>query len=129
MNRQELEKYILDTYGVSPENPWIKHPTFDVFRHVNNKKWFAVIMDIPKSKLGINSDENICVVNLKCDTVMMGNILSEKGVYPAYHMNKAYWVTVSLDGSTDDDTVKMLTRMSFKLTEKKRKNQKQKENI
>jgi len=23
MNRQELEKYILDTYGVSPEYPWI----------------------------------------------------------------------------------------------------------
>ena len=128
MTRQELKKFISEIYNINPDTPWLKYPSYEVFRHSDSKKWFAVIMDIPKSKLGMNSDENICVVNLKCDTVMMGDILSEKGIYPAYHMNKAYWVTVSLDGSTDDDTVKMLTRMSFKLTEKKRKYQKQKEN-
>lgn len=53
--------------------------------------------------------------------LMIGDILSEKGIYPAYHMNKSYWVTVALDGSADDETVKMLTRMSFKLTEKKKR--------
>jgi len=39
-------------------------------------------------------------------------------------MNKAYWVTAALDGSADDETVKMLTRMSFKLTETKNKSRK-----
>ena len=53
MNRQKLEKYILDTYGVSPEYPWIKYPTFAVFRHESNRKCFAVIITINKRKLGI----------------------------------------------------------------------------
>ena len=45
-----------------------------------------------------------------------------KGIYPAYHMNKAYWVTAALDGSAEDETIKMLTRMSYRLTEKKARN-------
>ena len=121
MTRQELKNFIQETYGISPDCPWLKYPSYEVFRHKDNKKWFAVIMDIPKAKLGISEDGDISVVNLKCDRVMMGGILSEKGIYPAYHMNKANWVTAALDDSADDETVKMLTRMSFKLTEKKRK--------
>ena len=121
MTRQELKAFIHEAYGINPDRPWLKFPSYEVFRHSGNKKWFAVIMDIPKSKLGINSGENISVVNLKCDTIMLSDMLSEKGIYPAYHMNKSYWVTAALDGSTEDETVKMLTRMSFKLTETKRK--------
>lgn len=121
MTREELKKFIKETYGVTPDNPWLKSPSYEVFRHSDNKKWFAVIMDIPESKLGINSAENISVVNLKCDTIMIVDMLSEKGIYPAYHMNKSYWVTAVLDGSADDETIKMLTRMSFKLTETKKK--------
>ena len=121
MTRQELKAFIHEAHGRNPDRPWLKFPSYEVFRHSGNKKWFAVIMDIPKSKLGINSGENISVVNLKCDTIMLSDMLSEKGIYPAYHMNKSYWVTAALDGSTEDETVKMLTRMSFKLTETKRK--------
>lgn len=121
MTRQELKRFISESYGVNPDYPWLKHPSYEVFRHDNSRKWFAVIMDIPKAKLGLNGDENISVVNLKCDTLMMRDILSERGFYPAYHMNKAYWVTAVLDGSADSETIKMLTRMSYKLTEKKNK--------
>lgn len=121
MTRQELKKFIQETYGITPDCPWLKYPSYEVFRHGDNKKWFAVIMDIPKAKLGINSEESISVVNLKCDTAMIGDILSENGIYPAYHMNKAYWVTAALDGSAETETVKMLTRISFRLTEKKQK--------
>ena len=124
MTRHDLKSFITETYGVISDFPWLKQPTYEVFRHRDNNKWFALIMDIPKSKLGIKEEGEISVVNLKCDTLMMGDVLSEKGIYPAYHMNKSYWVTVALDGSADDETVKVLTRMSFKLTEKKKKAEK-----
>lgn len=52
MNRTELEEYIKDTYHAEPDYPWIKYPHYEVFRHSHNKKWFALIMDIPKHKLG-----------------------------------------------------------------------------
>ena len=52
MNRLELKKYIAETYGIEPDCPWIKNPNFEVYRHSNNKKWFALIMDITRYRIG-----------------------------------------------------------------------------
>ena len=57
MTREEFLSYCLDEYAVTPDYPWIKDPETAVLRHENNKKWFALVMDIPKSKLGINSND------------------------------------------------------------------------
>lgn len=119
MTRESVEKYILETYGCSPDYPWYDKPNFAVFRHHNNSKWFGVIMDLSKRKLGVDSDEIIDVMNLKCDTILIGSLINEKGFYLAYHMNKTYWITVALDGSVDDGRIKWLIDMSYDLTKKK----------
>lgn len=118
MNRQKLEQHITEKYSIEPEYPWAKMPSFAVFRHSNNKKWFAVIMTITKDKLGFDSRENIDVVNLKCDQLLMGSVLNEQGVFPAYHMSKTHWISVALDGSVEEDKVKLLVDLSFDLTNK-----------
>ena len=119
MNRQELEKYILYTYGVSPEYPWMKYPFFSVFRHASNNKWFAVIMTIDKSKLGINEDGQIDVVNLKCDANIVPSMWEQEGIFPAYHMNKTYWLSVDIE-NIEENELKILIDMSFNLTKSKR---------
>lgn len=116
MNRSELEKFISDNYVCTSDFPWMQYPSFRVFRHSNNKKWFAVIMDIPKNKIGLPSDDIISVVNLKSDPIMVGSLLRENGFFPAYHMTKNSWITVALDGSADDEKIKMLLDMSFEAT-------------
>ena len=73
-------------------------------------------MYIPKSKLGLREDGMIDVVNLKCDPVLIGSLRMEKGIFPAYHMSKDKWISVALDGSVDDEQVKMLLDMSYELT-------------
>lgn len=125
MKREEFEKYISDNYAAENDYPWMTNPMFEVFRHRDNRKWFALIMDIPKSKLGVESEEIIDVVNLKCDTVLIGSLISEDGIFPAYHMNKDNWITVALDDSVSDETVKALTDMSFVLTKSRTKRRKQ----
>lgn len=40
-------------------------------------------------------------------------------VFSAYHMNIANWITLALDGTVDDDTIKMLADMSYELTRTK----------
>ena len=47
MDRFQLDRYITDTYGVTAEGLFEKYPGFQVYRHINTKKWFAMIMDIP----------------------------------------------------------------------------------
>ena len=116
VNKQEFQKYILDIYGVVPDFPWESNPTFAVYRHKSNRKWFALVMNIPKSKLGLHDDGMIDVVNLKCDPVLTGSLRLENGIFPAYHMSKDKWISVALDGSVDDGKIKMLLDMSYELT-------------
>ena len=116
MNRTELEEYIQNNYSAEPDYPWIKYPNYEVFRHNSNKKWFALIMDVPQNRLGLQGEDVLQVVNFKCDPVLLGSLLDEKGFFPAYHMSKASWITVSLDGNVEDEKIKMLLDMSFDAT-------------
>ena len=129
MRRTELEKYIIEAYNTEPDFPWIKYPNYEVFRHISNKKWFALIMDIPKEKLGLSDKGFLSVVNLKCDPIMIGDLLLESGFFPAYHMSKDNWITIALDGSVTDDKIKMLLDISFDLTDVKIKNARKEKDI
>lgn len=117
MTREKFLKYCLEEYGVTPDYPWVKDPETAVLRHRNNKKWFALVMDIPKSKLGIDSLETSTVVNMKYSEDMLMAFGRPRGVYPAYHMNKVHWVSVLLD-TADDDTVRLILEESYNLTKK-----------
>ena len=118
MNRTELEACITEAYSIRGEKPWMQYPTYTVFRHAQNKKWFAVIMDIPRDKLGLSGSDAISVVNLKCDTRLIGSFQEEPGIFPGYHMNKAHWLTVALDGTVGDEKIRFLVDMSYELTKK-----------
>lgn len=116
MNREKLEKYIEDTYSINAEHVFEKNPSTCVFRHGNNRKWFAIIMDIKKRLLGMDSDDTVTIINLKCDFILINSLLTERGFYPAYHMNKTHWITVLLDGTVEDQRIKDLIDISFDLT-------------
>lgn len=116
VNKEQLIQFIKEHYNSTEDHPWTKYPSYTVFRHINNKKWFALIMDLTKSKLGIDEDEIIDVVNVKCDPNLIGSLRQEKGFYPAYHMNKTNWITIALDGSVEAEKIKWLLDMSYELT-------------
>ena len=119
MNRQEFEEYVKKEYNEYPEYLFGDTPDCAVYRHSDNRKWFCIIMNIPKRRLGIDSDEKANIVNLKCSQEIIGDIVREDGIFPAYHMNKNHWISVLLDGSVDENTVRWLARISFELTERK----------
>ena len=116
MTRLEIESFIEEKYGVTGEKPWMKYPGFSVFRHEENKKWFAVIMTLDRGKFGIDGEGEVDVVNLKCDTDIAYFVRQERGVYPAYHMNKEHWISVILDENTDRELTEKLLEMSVNLT-------------
>lgn len=77
MKRNELEAFIMETYNAVADYPWRKSPNHEVFRHCSNRKWFALIMDVPKNKLGLQGEELLDVVNLKCDQILIGSLRGE----------------------------------------------------
>lgn len=112
----DLRAHIAQTYGVEGEHPFSGDAATCVFRHQSNRKWFAVIMEIPGAKLGLSGDSSIRVLNVKCDIRLIGSFRQENGIFPAYHMSKAHWLTVALDGTVDADKIKFLLDMSYDLT-------------
>ena len=102
-----------------PDHPWPKYPNNEVFRHSDNRKWFALIMDVSKNRLGLNDPAILDIVNFKCDPVLIGSLLGSPGIFPAYHMNKDNWISVALDGTASDNTIRMLLDLSFSCTASK----------
>ena len=123
--REKIYAYIKRKYKVSPEYPWAKYDGNVVFRHSDNKKWFALIMSVEKDKLGLSGSEYVDVINLKMDDMMFRDILRQKeGILPAYHMNKQHWITVLLDGAVEENEIHDLIDASFIATASKKKKEK-----
>ena len=119
MNREELEAYILNHYSAQPDYPWADMPRAAVFRHAGNRKWFALLMEVPRDKLGLPGTEKLDIVNFKCDPILIASLRGEAGIFPAYHMNKSSWITAALDGSVPVETIELLLDVSYELTRPK----------
>ena len=119
MNRAEFERMAEETYGERADHPFEKYPSVAVFRHSGNRKWFAAVMTVPRTRLGIKGEGDLDIVNVKCAPEIIDSFRHEAGIYPAYHMSKAHWLTVALDGSADDESVRFLLGVSYELTRAK----------
>ena len=120
--KEELFAYALNYYGVEPDYPFSIAPTYAVLRHQSNRKWFALVMDVGGSKVGLDSDEVIPCINLKIDDPVFHDLLvKQKGIIPAYHMNKLHWITVRLNGDVPEKNVYDLIDASFEATAPRRR--------
>ena len=99
INSELVIRYIEETYGAEPEFLWAKYPDDAVFRHSNNKKWFAAMLKVEGNKLGLSSSEKIEILDVKCEPMLIDGLTGSSGYLPGYHMNKKYWLTVLLDGT------------------------------
>ena len=108
---------VQEKYGNQLEYLWEKSPDTAVLRHEGNKKWYAVLMKISWDKLDKGKEGLVEAVNLKHDQV--ADLLLKKGIYPAFHMNKRYWISVALDDTLSDEEVLELIERSWNLTTKK----------
>ena len=101
MNKEEIFEYVQKQYGTVPEYLWSKLPDSAILRHKNGK-WYAVIMTVEKSKLGLEGNDLVDIMDVKCDPEMTSMIIQTYGFLPGYHMNKQHWITILLDGSVSE---------------------------
>ena len=122
MTKQEFLEYCLNEYGTMPDYPFDNDFETAVLRHADNRKWYAIVMRVSRSKFGLDSNEIIDVVNLKLPVELLGSFDASDGVYPAYHMNKHHWISVILNDAPND-VVQFLIDVSFKATKTVKKKQ------
>lgn len=110
-----ITNQIYETYGIKPDFPW--NDDNGVFRHLDTRKWFSLIMYVSIDALLKNGDGHMLnIINVKIDTSKRDELYEIKGIYPAFHMNHKMWVSIALDETISDDKIMKLIQCSFDLT-------------
>lgn len=115
MTFAECAAYIKTTFGVEPDCPFEGDFSSAVFRHRENKKWFALYMQVSGKLVGLPEELQVDILNVKCDPLLCASLSHQPGFRPAYHMNKTHWLTILLSHAPAD-TIRTLLAMSFDLT-------------
>ena len=98
--REDVFRYVRKKYKSEIEYLWLSAPNCAVFRHQDNQKWYGLVMDIPRSKLGLSGEEIVDVLNVKLDSPLLVDLLAQgDGYFPGYHMNHSNWISILLDGT------------------------------
>lgn len=90
INNNEKRKYTRENfcnckekYGTEPEYLWLSSPYNAVLRHTDNKKWYAILMKVSRSKLGLSGDDTVDILDIKCDPLISGSFLWRMEFFPA----------------------------------------------
>lgn len=121
LTRKEIFKYAKEKFGTNPEYLWLKSPKNAILRNNENLKWYAAVLHVRKKQLELAGEEYIDILDVKCAPILIGSLLNNNGYLPGYHMNKANWITLLLDGSVPKDDVFNLIDLSYELTANKKK--------
>lgn len=98
---KQIIKYIKQKYGDELEYLWDKFPNNAIWRRQDNKKWYALLISLPKNKLGADSSEIVEIIDLRINPEEIEGLVDNQKYFKAYHMNKKHWITICLDDSVD----------------------------
>ena len=122
--RQSVLDYVKKKYKSEIEYLWYRYPDYAVFRHEDNKKWYGLVMDIPRHKLGLSGDEIVDILNVKLDDYLLRDLLIHReGFFPGYHISRGNWISILLDGTVPMEEITDLIDTSFEVTASKKKKQ------
>ena len=84
---------------------WKRSSDNAILRRKDTGKWYAAILTVAKSKLGIDSGEVVEIIDLRVKPEKLEALLQNDNYYPGWHMNKKSWYTIILDGSVDTEEI------------------------
>lgn len=114
---------IKETYGDNPNFEWDNSPDAATFKNPNTKKWYGLIMNVDMSKFDKSKNGEVTCLNIKLNPEEILSLIDNKNFFPAYHMNKKYWISIILNNNLEDKVVMDLIEESHSYSCKNKKNQ------
>ncbi len=122
--REFVFQYVTETYKAKPEYLWARFPEDAIFRHADNRKWFALVMRIRYDKLEAGREGMIDILNVKLDDPLLRDLLvQQEGYYVGYHISRGNWISIVLDGTVPTEEITRLIGISYTVTAPKPKKQ------
>lgn len=116
--KENLIQYVEKKYHTKMTMPWENNPTFITLNTNNTHKWYGLIMDINANLLKLNGDIKVDVINIKLPQDIIPKLIDNINYFPAYHMNKKYWITILLNNNLDINKLYNLIDESYELVDK-----------
>jgi predicted DNA-binding protein (MmcQ/YjbR family) len=113
--KDQVLKYVQIKYHTILKRPWEKYPDYITLNTNNTCKWYGLIMKIPMTSLNINGDNQLDVINIKLPSEEIAKLIDNINYFPAYHMNKKYWITIILNNKINLNELYKLIDESYKL--------------
>ena len=113
--REEIFAFVKKEYGTKPEYLWRSDPDSAVLRHLDNQKWYGLILTVQRSKLSLPGEGTVEILDVRADPEELKLLIDGKRYFPGWHMNKKHWLTVPLDGTLPLDELYELIEESWHL--------------
>ncbi len=98
--RKQLDAYAEETYGIRPEVLPFSHESYEIYRHTESGKWFAVFIVKERATFGLPGEGAVEVLCVKLkDPLLADYLLHLPGYLRGYPSAKWNWVTMVLDGT------------------------------
>ena len=105
MNLEDIRKYCASKKGNKETFPFDEET--------------LVIRVASKMYLLTNINSKELSISLKCDPFMAQALRQDyPAITPGYHLNKKHWITITIDGSIEEDKIYYLIDLSYDLVYK-----------
>lgn len=98
-----IAELIYDKYADIPQFLWKNFPGYAVFTHKEDQRWYALIMDIDRYKLGLGKGRTE-IIDVKADAETIDRLISAKATTKPIIWTKRY-------GSPQCLTIRCATRI------------------
>lgn len=121
--REQLDAHVKEKYGIEPGILPFTKEDYEVYRHPETGKWFAVFIVKERGAFGLSGSGNVEVVSFKIRDKMLSEFMAQQPGYlfgfPARNWN---WISAVLDGTIPFEDICRWVDGSYEATKTKTKN-------
>ncbi len=123
--RELIDHYTKEKYGIDPEILPFSHEVYEIYRHPETGKWFAVFIVKKRSAFGLDGEGTTEILCVKIrDPLFTEMLMDQPGYLRGYPSSKWNWVSMVLDGTVPFEDICRWLDESYWATKSKAANMK-----
>ncbi len=118
--RERIDAYTKEKYDIDPEILPFSHEDYEIYRHTETGKWFAVFIVKERRVFGLAGDGSAEILCVKCkDKLLADFLMQQQGYLRGYPSSKWNWVSMVLDGTVPFEDICRWLDESYQATRTK----------
>ncbi len=98
--REQIDDYVKEKYHIDPEILPFSRENYEIFRHKDSGKWFAVFIVKDKKDFGLDGTGKTEIMSFKiADNMLADSVVGQSGYLRGFPSSKWNWTSALLDGT------------------------------